>query len=163
DVNFLATNGYLSVMPKEDYDRAVAEVTNLAQMNDALLNEMVQEGIARAALAKDERKTHSILFHLEGRDEKEAVIGKLDGERGSYQVSNLRTRVPEADFSQLWNVSIGLAKLRADQSQINQSFLLALGILHHFDSTLDNKMMAAEIITSLNANSSQSSIDNSDL
>jgi len=41
DVNFLATNGYLSVMPKEDYDRALAEVANLAQMNDALQNEMV--------------------------------------------------------------------------------------------------------------------------
>ena len=246
DVNYLSTNGYLSVMPKEDYDQAATEVANLTQMNDALQNEIVQEGIARAALAKDERKTHSILFHLEGRDEKEAEVARVEtergavaredadivekdsrikqliqkksaidkmvpydglylsltglgvltlndlnvrnyrvsdsdfsdfieermetlgelhsiAERGSFQVSNLRTRVLEADFSQLWNVSIGLAKLRADQSQINQRFLLALGTLRHFDSTLDNKMMAAEIITSLSANSSQSSIDNSDL
>src|SRR2546429_1417297 len=207
---------------------------------------MVEQRIARAALAKDERKTHSILFHFEGRDEKETEVAKVESERGavaredadivekdsrikelsqkksaidkmvpydglylsltglgvltlndlnvrnyrvsdsdfsdfieermetlgelhsiaergSFQVSNLRTRVLEADFSQLWNVSIGLAKLRADQSQINQRFLLALGILHHFDSTLDNKMMAAEIITSLSTNPSQSSIDNSDL
>jgi len=246
DVNFLSTNGYVSVMQKGDYDQAAAEVANLAQMNDALQNEMVEERIARAALAKDEKKTHSILFHLEGRDEKETEVARVEtergavaredadivekdsrikeliqkksaidrmvpydglylsltglgvltlndlnvrnyrvsdsdfsdfieermdtlgelhsiAERGSYQVSNLRTRILEADFSQLWNVSIGLAKLRADQSQINQRFLLALGILHHFDSTLDNKMMAAEIITSLSASPSQSSIDNSDL
>ena len=246
DLDFLSTNGYLSIMPKQDYDQAAADVANLSQMNDALQSERMQEGIVQATLERDERKTHSILFHLEGRDEKEAEIAKIEtekgvvakeqadmtekdskikeliqkksaidrmvpcdglyvsltglgvltlndlnvrnyrvsdsdfsdfmeermetlgelhsiAERGSYQVSNLRTRVPEADFSQLWNVSIGLAKLRADQSQINQRFLLALGILHHFDSTLDNKMMAAEIITSLNANSSQSSIDNSDL
>src|SRR5438477_83096 len=246
DLDFLSTNGYLSIMPKQDYDQAAADVANLSQMNDALQSERMQEGIVQATLERDERKTHSILFHLEGRDEKEAEIAKIEtekgvvakeqadmtekdskikeliqkksaidrmvpcdglyvsltglgvltlndlnvrnyrvsdsdfsdfmeermetlgelhsiAERGSYQVSNLRTRVPEADFSQLWNVSIGLAKLRADQSQINQRFLLALGVLHHFDSTLDNKMMAAEIITSLSANPSQSSIDNSDL
>src|SRR5207245_956048 len=98
-------------------------------------------------------------------EERMETLGELHSiaERGSFQASKLRTRVLEADFSQLWNVSTGLAKLRADQSQISQRFLLAPGILHHFDSTLDNQMMAAEIITSLSANSSQSSIDNSDL
>src|SRR5205809_7402707 len=50
DVNFLSANGYLYVMQKGDYDQAVAEVANLTQMNNALQNERVQEGIARAAL-----------------------------------------------------------------------------------------------------------------
>src|SRR5205807_3136963 len=70
-------------MQKGDYDQAAAEVANLTQMNDALQNEMVQERIARAALAKDERKTHSILFHLEGRDEKEAEVARVESERGA--------------------------------------------------------------------------------
>src|SRR5437879_13498875 len=70
-------------MQKGDYDQAAAEVANLAQMNDALQNEMVEERIARAALTKDERKTHSILFHLEGRDEKEAEVAKVENERGA--------------------------------------------------------------------------------
>src|SRR5438128_10986988 len=83
DVNFLSTNGYLSVMQKEDYDQAAGEVANLTQMNDALQNEMVEERIGRAALAKDERKTHSILFHLEGRDEKEAEVARVESERGA--------------------------------------------------------------------------------
>src|SRR2546427_12565405 len=72
DVNYLSTNGYLSVMPKEDYDQAATEVANLTQMNDALQNEIVQEGIARDALAMNERKSHYILSHLEGSGENEA-------------------------------------------------------------------------------------------
>src|SRR5438034_9300146 len=83
DVNFLSANGYLSVMWRGDYDHAVAEVANLTQMNNALQNERVQEGIARAALAKDERKTHSILFHFEGRDETEAEVARAQSERGA--------------------------------------------------------------------------------
>src|SRR5438128_12189546 len=83
DVNFLSTNGYLSVMQKEDYDRALAEVANLAQMNEALQTEMVQEGIARAALAKDERKTNSILLHLEGREETRQERDRVEAESGT--------------------------------------------------------------------------------
>src|SRR5256885_3666722 len=49
---------------------------------------------------------------------------------------------------------MGQAKLRSDKSRINKRFLLALGTLRHFDSTLDNKMMAAEIITSLSYDTS---------
>ena len=48
DVNFLSTNGYVSVMQRGDYDQAVAEVANLTQMNDALQNEMVEQRIARS-------------------------------------------------------------------------------------------------------------------
>src|SRR2546426_12219510 len=81
DVNFLSTNGYLSVLQKEDYDQAAGEVAYLTQMNDALQNEMVEERIGRTTLAKDERKTHSILFHLEGRDEKVAAGELLQSER----------------------------------------------------------------------------------
>src|SRR2546427_169490 len=41
-------------------------------------------------------------------EERMETLGELHSiaERGSFQVSNLRTRVLEADFSQLWNVSI---------------------------------------------------------
>src|SRR5437016_7276241 len=44
---------------------------------------MVEQRIARAALAKDERKSQSILFHLEGRDEKEAEVARVESERGA--------------------------------------------------------------------------------
>ena len=37
-MDFFISNGYLSVMQKEDYDQASAEVSNLTQMNIDLAN-----------------------------------------------------------------------------------------------------------------------------
>ncbi len=244
DIDFLSTSGYLTVMPKDDYNKAAAQVANMTQMNMDLQNEAVEARTADATLAAEQRKTHSILFHFEGRDRREADLAALESqrnivskeeadvvakdsaikqliqtksaidrmvpydgeylsltglgvvtlndlnvrnyrvadnefsqfieetretsselrsiaERGQFEASGLRTAFPEADFSQLWSVSIGLAKLQGDPNQINQSFRLALGILQHFKSTLDNKMMAAEIMTSLTP--PQSPTYNSDL
>jgi hypothetical protein len=239
DTDFLCTNGYLSVMQKEEYDRALAEVLNLAKMNEELQNETTEERSAEATLRQEERKTHSILFHFEAREKKEAELQSVESERnivskeeadinekeskineliqkkstidrmvqynqeylsltglgvitlndlnvrnyrvsdsefsdfieesketsgelrsiaerGSFYVSNLRDEFPESDPSQLWSVSIGLAKLQGNEDQINQRFLLALGILKHFKSTIENKMMAAEIMTSSKPDPSQS-------
>ena len=80
---------------------------------------------------------------------------------GRSDVSALQQTFPEADPSQLWSVSIGLAKLQGDQIMINRRFGISLGILQHFKSTPDNKMMAAEIMTSLTTNPLYG--DNSDL
>jgi len=242
DMDFLATNGYLSVMQKEDYDRAVAEVSNLTKMNEELQSERTEERSAETTLEEEERKTHSIMFHLEAKEKKDAeretvetertIVSKeeaeiaakdskineliqkkstidrmvqYDGkylsltglgvttlndlnvrnyrvsdsqfsdfieeskaisgelrsiaERGSFYESSIRTEFPKTDLSQLWGVSIGLAKLQGDQNQIDQRFLLSLAILHHFKSTIENKMMAAEIMTSSTADPSRSPAD----
>ncbi len=236
-------------MPKADYDQAQAEVANLTQINTNFQNEVVAERNAEIALHKEEKKTHSILFHFEGREKKEAELQKVQEERltvlkdqteitqidsrikelilkkstidrmvpydgeyvsltgfgvatlndlnvrnyrvadnefsdfieetkqtvnelqsiarsaGSYEAF-LRNYVfgalPKADFTQLWNVSIGLAKLQGDPSLISQRFLLALKILQHFKSTSDNKIMAAEILTSLKMSPSQTSSSSTD-
>lgn len=230
------------MMKKEDYDRIIADVATLSQMTQQLQSEMTREIVDATNLRKDERKTHSILFHLEGRDEKETELAKVEAERAAvskeqadiasadskikeliqkksmtdrmvpydgqylsltglgvlalndltvrnYRLSDsqfsdfvqerietlgelhsiaerardqewvLKSRFPEADYSQLWNVSIGLAKLQADLNQLNQRFFQALGVLQHFDSTVDNKMMAAEIMTSLTTTPSQTQSD----
>jgi len=55
-------------------------------------------------------------------------------------------RFPETDISQLWSVSIGLAKLQGDPNSIGQRFLFALDLLKHFEGTQENKMMASEIM-----------------
>ncbi len=243
-MDFLSTNGYLSVMQKEDYDQTLAEVSNLTKMTEEWQDKKMEEAGAEATLEEEERKTHSIMFHFEGKEKKqaelesvesernvvskeEADIGGIDSkikelvgkksmidrmvqcdgrylaltglgvitlndlnvrnyrvsdsqfsdfieesketsgelrsiaERGSFYESNVRTEFPNTDPSQLWSVSIGLAKLQGDQNQINQRFLLSLAVLHHFSSTIENKMMAAEIMTSSRADPSQS--PNSDL
>ena len=245
DMDFLSGDGYLSVMQKKDYDNALAEVSNLTQMNMDLANEENADRTAKAALDEEQRKTHSIKFLFEGKEDKEAerekveseknVVSKIDADiaerdtminqliqkksivdrmvpyggnylsltglgvttlndlnvrnyrvsgnefsdfieesqettgelrsiagRGSFHVSNLRTRFPEMDLSQLWSVSIGLAKLQGDPDLIGQRFICALDLLKHFDCTLQNKMMAGEIMTSSRADPTQSAT-NSDL
>ncbi len=245
DLDFLSNNGYIMVMQKEEYDRALAEVSNLTRMNDDWHKEAMEEKSSSAILGEEERKTHSILFHLEGREKKntqlenvaseKTVVTKEENdmaeteskineliqkkstidrmvqyndkymsltglgvitlndlnvrnyrvsdnefsdfvresketkdelrsiaEKGSFHASILRTEFPSTDYSQLWSVSIGLAKLQADQNLVNQRFLLALGILQNFDSTIENNMMAAEIMTASRADPSQTST-NSDL
>jgi len=252
DLDYLSTSGYVSVMPKADYDQAQAEVSALAQMNLNLQNEIVAERQAEMALQEGEKKTHSILFHFEGSEKKQAELQNVQDERvtvlkeqteitqmdsrikelilkkstidrmvpydGGYvsltgygvaALSDLNIRnyrvagnefsdfieetkqtfgelhtiagsasmyetalknmvfavLPKADFTQLWNASIGLAKIQGDPNQISQRFLEALNIIQHFKSTSDNKIMAAEIMTSLRMNPSQttSPTDNSDL
>jgi hypothetical protein len=245
DLDFLSTNGYLSMMQKENYDQTLAEVSNLTKMTEDWQDKKMEEESAEATLEEEERKTHSIMFHFEGKEKKETelesveserdvvskeeadinetdskikeLVGKksmidrmvpYDGrylaltglgvitlndlnvrnyrvsdsqfsdfieesketsselrsiaERGSFHESSIRTEFPNTDPSQLWSVSIGLAKLQGDQNQIDQRFLLSLAILHHFSSTIENKMMAAEIMTSSRADPSQSQT-NSDL
>ena len=245
DMDFLVNKGYLSVMQKEDYDQAVAELSNLTQMNIDLANAWDADRSAKAALEGEEKKTHSITFLFEDKENKEAernkvesektIVSKMEAdvterqakinelitkkskmdrmvpydgkylsltgigimmlndlnvrnyrisdeeisdfiqeiqttfselqsiaERGNYHVANLKISFPEMDLSQLWSVSIGLAKLQGDPNQIGQRFLFALDLLRHFDCTLENKMMAAEIMDSSRADPSQT-LTNSDL
>jgi hypothetical protein len=58
-------------------------------------------------------------------------------------------------------VAIGLAKLQGDENQILEAFVEAMKLVEHFDSTIENKMMAAEIIASFKSGPAQSS-DRSD-
>lgn len=245
DLDLLSTNGYISVMRQEEYDQASAEVANLAKANEELLSEENEEWSELATLDEEKKKTHSILFHFEGKEKKEAELQAVENEenivskekadiadkeskineliqkksmldrvvlvpsygrylvltglgvimlndlnvrnyrafdiefsdfigeskrtsdelraiaeRGAFYVSRLRAEFPDNDddegderqsvdrtFSQLWSVSIGLAKLQGVTDQVIQRFLAALGIIGNLKSTIENKMMAAEIMT----------------
>jgi len=238
DLDFLSTNGYLSIMQKDDYDKASAEVANLTQINIDQQSEMNYERGAEATLETEEKKTHSIMFHFENKEKKEAdlqtlqsekeVVSKAEAEvaqrdskikdliqkksmvdrmvpyngqylsltgvgvgmlndlnirnyrvsatpfsgfieecnatmeglrsiayKANYYVNNLKTECPGADLSQLWSVSVGLGKLQGDPDQISQRFNLALNDLQKFGSTIENKMLAAEIMASFGPDASQ--------
>jgi hypothetical protein len=244
DLNFLANNGYLTVMQRVDYEKAAAEVSRLAQMNIDLVNTQNLERANRSVLQKDLSETHSITHLFEKKEEKameqnkiaeeEKAISQIDAdiarreteinelikqksvvdrlvpygnlylsltgvgimalndlnvrnyrvsdlqfsdfiretqttyselryiaEKGSYHINNLRGIYPEVDPSELWGVSIGLAKLQGDPMQIGQRFLFALDLLRHFDSTFENKMMASEIMTASKPSSQEA--NNADL
>ena len=245
DLDYLSTNGYITLMTKEEYDQAAVEVSNLTRLNEEMQSLKTEAAGSESELLHDEKKTHSILFHFEGEEKKEVELGKekseseavseeeagismrdsliaeliqkkstidrmvqygnlyvaLTGlgvltlndlkvrnyrvadddftnfvdesmqtsrelrgiaERGNSYVKSIENALPKADSSQLWSVSIGLAKLQGDQSQLINRFVKALDYLQHFKSNTENKMMAAEILTSF-VDPSHLSADNSDL
>ena len=82
--------------------------------------------------------------------------------KGGYYVSVLNNEYPGTELSECWSVSIGLGKLQGDPNQISERFLLALDMLQEFKSNLENKLMAAEIMTASEVNPSQAPT-NSDL
>jgi hypothetical protein len=240
DLDFLSSNGYIAVMKKEDYDTASTEVATLGQMTQDYAAQTVEANNEDIALAEEQKKTHSILFHFEGKEKREtelqtaqsqldslakerdaaaAMEAKIDdliqkksmldrmvaydgeylaltglglvtlndlnvrnyrvsdtefsdfiletretsgelqaiAQRASLYESGLRSEFPKSDISQLWSVAIGLAKLQGDPAQISQKYYLALGLLQHFKSTIENKMMAAEVMTASRAAPSQGS------
>jgi hypothetical protein len=245
DMDFLRAKGYISVMQKEQYDAALAEISNLAKVNGELAREEAEERSARVLLEEGERKIHSIFFHLKSEEEQKAELERAERQRdvfskekadviereskirellqkksmidrmvpydgkyvsltglgvitlndlnvrnyrvsetefsdfiqermatfselrtiahkGGYYVSVLSNEYPRTELSELWSVSIGLGKLLGDPNQIVERFLLGLEMLQEFKSNLENKLMAAEIMTASKLNPSQMST-NSDL
>ena len=238
DLDFLTSNGYISVMQKDDYDKAVAEVSSLTQLNADQQSEMNYERGEESTLQGEENKTHSIMFHFENKEKKEAeleafqnektIVSKVESEvaqrdqkiqeliqkksiidrmvlydgrylsltglgiitlndlnvrnyrvsadefsdfieetketsdelrnmasKAAFYANRFKAEFPEADPSQLWSVAVGLGKLQGDPNQIGQRFQVAIGKIQHFKSTIDNKMMAAEIITASRGDMSQ--------
>jgi hypothetical protein len=238
DMDFLTTNGYVSLMQKEQYDEALAEISDLGKINEESMHERDEAESAKALLEEDERKTHSILFHFESKDKQRAELERVESQtkvvskeeadvaevdskikehlqmksmidrmvqydgryisltglgvitlndlnvrnyrvsetefsdfiqermatfselrsiadKGNFYMSVLNNESPDADLSQLWSVSIGLGKLQGDPNQISERFLLSLDIVQQFKSNLENKMMAAEIMTASKINTSQ--------
>ena len=67
-MDFLSTNGYLSVMQKEEYDQALAEVSNLTQMNEELQNESdTKKGAQRPLWKKRKGRLIQSCFILRGK------------------------------------------------------------------------------------------------
>jgi hypothetical protein len=95
DLDFLSSNGYLSVMQKEDYDKAVAEVSALTQLNADQEGEINYERGAESTLKGEESKAHSILFHFENKEKKETELEALQKEKDL--VSKVEFEVAQRD------------------------------------------------------------------
>ncbi len=84
DMNFLVTNGYVSVMQKEQYDAALTEISNLAKVNEELQREEDEAITARALLQDGERKTHSILFRFKSENDQKTELEKAESQRNVF-------------------------------------------------------------------------------
>src|SRR5512137_778705 len=81
DLDFLTTNGYTSVMWKEQYDQALVEVSNLWKVNEELARETAEERSARFQLEEEERKTHSIFFSFKSEQDRKADLEREASQR----------------------------------------------------------------------------------
>ena len=81
DIDFLAANGYISVMQKEQYDAALTEIANLAKVSEERAREEAEARSARAALKENERRTHSVFFHFKSEDDQKAHLEKEERQR----------------------------------------------------------------------------------
>jgi hypothetical protein len=81
DMDFLAANGYISVMQRTQYEEALAEIANLAKVSEELAREEAEERSAKALLEEDEKKTHSIFFQFKSEEYKEAELQKEERQK----------------------------------------------------------------------------------
>ncbi|HYB75924.1 MAG TPA: hypothetical protein VEC08_03100 [Nitrososphaerales archaeon] len=81
---------------------------------------------------------------------------KSIADRTAAYVSLLRSKIPKTGDpedtearSLLWSTAIGLAKLQGDTNLIGERFLQAFGALKDLGSSTPNKLMAAEVMTTV--------------
>jgi len=101
DLNFLSTGGYVLRTTKQDYDEGVAEVAKLSQMVTEMNTEKAEDELAEGALQRDERKEHSILFHLEEGGEKDELRKRTQDETADASKKESELHAIEDNVNQL--------------------------------------------------------------
>ncbi len=99
DLDLLSKTGFVSVMSKDDYEKAAAEVAQLAQLNEDLQKEQAQESAAASALQKDESEEHSLKFHFEAKDSQDAERQKVESDQAEAQQEQAKVAQIEAKVS----------------------------------------------------------------
>jgi hypothetical protein len=100
DFGFLATNGYISSVTKEDYDKEANDVARLSQITTQLDSEKVEVEQASEALQQDQRREHSFVFAFEGKEKKDELRERVQGEtetltREESELTELEANVNE--------------------------------------------------------------------
>jgi hypothetical protein len=101
DLDYLVANGYVLKTLKEDHDNDVVAVARLSSMTLELNSEKTAEERDNAALNHDESKEHSFLFHFEKKDEKEALLQRIQNEAATVSKEQLELNTLEADVNEL--------------------------------------------------------------
>jgi len=136
DLNFLTANGYVSVMPKDEYDRAAADVASLIRLNEEMYNEQMEARAAADELRKDEQKTHSILFHFEGSEKREAQLAEVEREKGVVQKEQTDVVQKESQIAQIIQKKSIIDRMV--QCDVGYASLTGLGVLTLSDLNVRN-------------------------
>jgi hypothetical protein len=101
DLDYLSVNGYVLRTTKDDYGNGVDEVARLSQITTELSAEKAEDEQADEALQQDERKEHSILFHLEHKDEKDELTQRVQNETTAVSGEESQLSSMEANVNEL--------------------------------------------------------------
>ncbi len=101
DLAQLQTLGLVDLLTADEVKQLELEVSQLEAAQKAIQDEEARRAEAAEAEATDTRRTHSILFHLQGVDREESAVDRLHEEQAALQAIEADLAKREADFQRL--------------------------------------------------------------
>ncbi|HZY71320.1 MAG TPA: hypothetical protein VFF67_10145 [Thermoplasmata archaeon] len=101
DLASLQQDGLIDVLTSEQKAQLEQEVGQLQAAQQAIAEEESRRQNTAELVADDTRRTHSILFHLQGVDKEEAAVDRLHEEQAALQALEADLAKREADFQAL--------------------------------------------------------------
>lgn len=101
DLAMLQQRGLLQLVSPDQQASLQQSVQQLQAAQAAIAEVEQREQSAASAVAADTRRTHSILFHLQGVDREEATVDRLHEEQEALQALEADLAKRQADFQQL--------------------------------------------------------------
>jgi hypothetical protein len=97
----LQSVGVIDVVTADQLKQLQADVGQLQAAQQAIEAEQARQQEEAEAVDADTRRTHSILFHLQGVDKEEAAVDRLHEEQEALQAIEAGLAKQQADFQQL--------------------------------------------------------------
>jgi len=101
DVTVLQQFGLVDVLTPDQRTQLEQEVGQLQAAQQAIEEEEARRQQQAAVIDDDTRRTHSILFHLQGVDAEEATVDRLNSEQEALQALEADLAKRQADFQSL--------------------------------------------------------------
>ena len=101
DLDFLKKNNFINLFSKDEYTQLANEVSQLQELQKAAGNEKNSIYTMNKGYADDYRETHSILFHLEGREKKEAEEKKMQQDSEALKAEEGKLAAEETKIADL--------------------------------------------------------------
>ncbi|MGP8072202.1 MAG: hypothetical protein ACLPZM_03625 [Thermoplasmata archaeon] len=101
DANLLTQLGLIQVFTADQFKAAQSADQALGADRQAIAVEMAQRTQLAQAAAEEERKTHSFLFHLEGREKQDAELQRASGAEAQLKTTDGDLAQKQQEFAQL--------------------------------------------------------------
>lgn len=101
DLTLLQQQNLILVFTNDQVQQLSEDVARLQQLRSTIAQESSQRGQQTGQVSLDTRRTHSILFHLEGADKQHAQLDQLKREQDALRALDTEMAQRQQDFAQL--------------------------------------------------------------